>query len=443
VGRTLTWGGGIAVTAMIAIGAASACGSRSALRVLDTERSRKHCAQFDATADLAELNVFLLIDSSGSMDDLTKLGIRKWDAMTDAMEEFLFDPNSDGIRVGLTFLPQIHDEVPRYCVNSDKCSSPGSCRPLGLCRPSEAGICQSNQQCFVAGDYCDRLGQCAMSLEVFCHLDQGSCGALGECEPAGFCENRSGCSADDYAIGGLQLLPEQASDILFQLDGRELEGYTPTLPALTGVVTSAAQWASTNPREKSVVVLATDGMPTACDVTLAIEGIPGAINNLVGIAAFGAARSIDTFVIGVFSPEEEVHVAHNLDAVAAAGGTNKAFLITTDKEVSQELVRALHEVRLANLCEYALPPYDDDLDLTQLQVRIDPAAGGESIWLEYRESAAACDPTDGGFYFDRDPDGPLPPGRIILCPSICELGLEAGSISVSCTNQGESGTASQ
>jgi len=384
------------------------------------------------------------------MDSATELGITKWEALRSAISTFLFDPASAGSSVGINFLPHIHEEVSRYCLRDEHCNSAGSCKPLGMCRPSETSICQSDKQCFAEGDSCDRMGQCEVSLEVFCQLEQKSCGALGACEPAGFCENRTGCAPADYRITTLGELPDHGWTIMYALDARLLEGFTPTLPALSGVVGSASDWVAAHPREKTVVVLATDGLPTACDPSLPTEGVPGAIDNLVSIAEYGVGHGVETFVIGVFSPEEKPYVAHNLDAIAAGGATKEAFVITTDEEMAEQLLRALNEVRMANLCEYALPEHSDSLDLTQLLVRITPQDGGSTLWLDYRTSIDRCGPEHngsspdgmpvaGGFYFDRDPEGPVAPGRIILCPEICAMQLPPDMISVTCRGQTEQG----
>ena len=88
--------------------------------------------------------------------------------------------------------------------------------------------------------------------------------------------------------------------------------------------------------------------------------------------------------------------------------------------------------------------------MTQLLVRITPPGGDATIWLVHRASIDQCGPAfnglapdgssvAGGFYFDRDPNGPVPPGRIILCPAICALELQIETISVACPERPSQG----
>jgi hypothetical protein len=421
---------GMTLGAATALGAFVASCSRSELIVSDGGGPMKRCDQFSAIASLAELDVYLLIDSSGSMDSKTELGITKWEAVRDAISAFLVDPIAEGAHVGINFFPFINQGVPVHCQTDDQCNQAGACMPLGLCRPSETSVCQANSQCPLASDHCERLGQCQSSPDVFCDLSQANCGGLGECMPAGFCENRSSCDANDYRVATLARLPEQAPTILEALQVRQLDGYTPTLPALVGLALSATEHSAEHPRNKTVVVLATDGLPTSCDPELVSQGVAAGVNNLASVAQSARSRSVDTFVIGVFAPDEAGFARENLDAIAAAGGTDDAFLITTDAAVSELFRDALEEVRRSNVCEFALPEHASDLDLTQVKVRIEH--DGEGEWLDYVGSKGACD-GGHGFYYDLDPEGDVPPGRVILCPASCET--RPDTILITCASQ--------
>ncbi len=412
--------------------AVGACGARTGLEVPEPSDTMKECVELSAVASLAKLDVFMLIDSSGSMEGGTSLGVSKWDAVKSALTEFLSDPATDGSDVGLTFLPQINEDIPTYCHVDQQCGdTPGACMPLGLCLPSESSTCQTDGQCYVAGDHCERLGLCEGGAGVFCNLAQGSCGGLGDCRPAGFCENRTACEADAYTIIGLAQLPDELEGLMFALDSREREGFTPTLPALGGVSQSAIAHASANPRNKVVIVVATDGLPTACDPELPIGGVPAGIDNVAEIAATARTEAVQTFVIGVFSPHEATFASGNLDAIALAGGTGDAFIITTDSKVSELFLAVLEHVRRSNVCEFGLPEAARDLDLTQIRVQITPSSGAPR-WIDWIGEDAACGDRHG-FYFDRDPRGDVPPGRVILCPRSCAT--EPSSILLSCRDQ--------
>jgi Mg-chelatase subunit ChlD len=426
-GRAVVSGG--ATLAAFAI--AASC-SRSELIVPDEEESMKRCDQFSAVASLSELDVYLLLDSSGSMDTDTALGITKWQAVKTAISEFLVDPIAEGAHVGINFFPFINQGVPVHCQNDEQCNmQEGACMPLGLCRPSETSVCSSNNQCPLASDHCERLGQCESSPDVFCQLSQGSCGGLGECMPAGFCENRSSCDSEDYRVRTLARLPEQADTILQALEARQLDGYTPTLPALLGLARSAAEHSSEHPRNKTVIVLATDGLPTSCDPELVSSGVAAGVQNLVEVAESARGRSVETFVIGVFAPDEAGFAQENLDTLARAGGTGDAFVITTDAAVSELFRQALEEVRRSNVCEFALPDHASDLDLTKMKVRIS-RDGEPAQWVDYVGGKQNCGDA-GGFYYDLDPEGDIPPGRAILCPASCAT--RPDTILITCAGQ--------
>ncbi len=410
--------------------ALGACGARTGLEIPEFTKTKKTCEDFSALASLAKLDVFLLIDSSGSMEEETSLGVTKWEAVKSALTEFLSDPKTDGSDVGLTFLPQINPDVPSFCHVDEQCDEPGACMPLGLCLPSETSICQADGQCLVAGDRCERLGLCEGGSGVFCQLDIDACGALGACREAGFCENRTSCSPHAYRIIGLAQLPDELEGLMYALDTRVLDGFTPTLPALTGVVRSATEHQAENPRNKVVIILATDGLPTACDPDLPNGGVAAAVENLAAVATEARDTAVQTFVIGVFSPDEAGFAMANLDAIAQAGGTDDAFIITTDSEVSDLFLTALEEVRRSNICEFSLSDEAREVDLTQLRVQLTTQTG-TSKWVDWVGEQQDCG--DGhGFYFDRDPNGEVAPGRVILCPTSCAS--EPESILVSCRN---------
>jgi hypothetical protein len=240
----------------------------------------------------------------------------------------------------------------------------------------------------------------------------------------GWCENSTVCEASAYApeLGPLEL-PAGAPSIIDAFAHKLAEGATPTRPALEGAVNASAQARATRPDKKGIVLLATDGLPTACDPAIpgpnakSAAGIP----KVVEVAESGLAQGVQTFVIGVFAPDEEQLAQQNLDAIAVAGGSGAAYVITTDETVSERFVATLNEIRAkASDCSFALPkPGSSPLDATRIAVRITGSNG--TLWLEPKKSLSECHPTLGGFVFDRDPNGPEPPSRLELCPAACAL----------------------
>ncbi len=132
-----------------------------------------------------------------------------------------------------------------------------------------------------------------------------------------------------------------------------------------------------------------------------------------------AFESLKDFALNEFFRRD---AQQNLDTIAVAGGSKTALVISTSEVVSRRLVEALGEVRRSSeACEYAIPMNGGELpDLAHATVRLTPP-GGEPALARRRASALACDPSSGGYYFDKDPSGPTPPGRIILCPATCDL----------------------
>ena len=63
------------------------------------------CATQSASAQSLPLDLFMMVDSSGSMTEKTSAGTTKWAAVQAAMRAFFNDPMSAGISVGLPVLP--------------------------------------------------------------------------------------------------------------------------------------------------------------------------------------------------------------------------------------------------------------------------------------------------------------------------------------------------
>ena len=94
-----------------------------------------------------------------------------------------------------------------------------------------------------------------------------------------------------------------------------------------------------------------------------------------GIASSAAAGTpkVLTFVIGVGTS------LTNLNAIAAAGGTTKAYLVSAGANVTQQFIQALNDIRKKTLgCEYQMPKTDAGI--------IDPS----KVELEWTPTSATC-----------------------------------------------------
>lgn len=406
----------------------SACGARTGLEAPEPEPGAE-CVSLDATAQLADLDVFIMMDSSGSMQVLTAQGVPKWQAVRDALAAFLLDGDSKGVGAAINFFPIVNEAIPEQCPTDDTCGLPGACHRYSVCLPSGEDFCDTAQDCADAGfpdDTCEKLGFCSVDQGQVCLLEGGGgCdSSQGVCSDVGLCDNHYYCDESVYADLTVDVaqLPAGATPVLEAIDGRVPDGGTTTLPALGGAIQAATEWTSANPGHKAIVVLATDGLPTMCDPALDGDDPQQGIVHLAEAAGKGVEQGIQTWVIGVFGPDEQAEAAPNLDLIAQGGGTESAYLISTESNVTEEFLQALNEVRLTSkACEFGIPLVDGALpDLKKLEVVITPA-GGEPVTVERKVSAGACDPQTGGFFYDKPLGSTPPPGRVILCPQSCAI----------------------
>lgn len=202
-------------------------------------------------------------------------------------------------------------------------------------------------------------------------------------------------------------------------------GGTPTSAALSGALNQATTYATANPTHKVVAVLATDGLPTLCT--------PVDFNGISAIAstALNGTPSVPTFVIGVFAGNNTM-AKTNLDMLAAAGGTNQAFIIDTNQNVEQAFLQALNAIRGQKLaCEYLIPtpPAGETLDYGKVNVEHTPVGSSTPNTIYYVGSVDKCDAVTGGWYYDVDPATGGTPTKIEICPVTC-TNFDAGQINI-------------
>jgi len=230
------------------------------------------------------------------------------------------------------------------------------------------------------------------------------------------------CTAADYAnpVVPIAALPPNASAISGAIGGQSPGGNTPTEPALQGAIDYAASWAQRHPTHKVIVVFATDGLPNGCNSSVA---------GAASIAANGVKGppSILTYVIGVFGDQDcpggvtqgqQCTVVSNTNQIANGGGTKSAFIVNASGNTGAQFQQALNSIRTANLvgCDFAVPAPSGGgvVDFSRATVQYTPGGGGPSS-LAWRTSAAACDPTTGGWYYNSS----TAPNHILLCDASC------------------------
>jgi hypothetical protein len=395
------------------------------------------CAADVSTGKLIPLDMYIMLDTSGSMLDATAAKVSKWTAIKSALETFLKDDSSAGLGVGLQYFPLMKADAPKSCTTDASCGNDGPCFSAfcqgDLVNGDEILPCDTAQDCpnvrvgrkQVTGGPCVPLTQCSLNANYICPAPNAPCepdalgNDLGMCElaPQYSCLNATSCDVTQYAAPAqaIATLPASATALLASIDATTPNGETPTAPALTGAIQQASAWAKAHPDHRVVAVMATDGLPTEC--------MPTDINQVGAIAAQGVAAtpSIDTFVIGVFGPTDVADGAPgNLDTIAKDGGTTSAFIVDTTKDVTAQFVAALDAIRGGKLdCDFQIPQPKggQTLDYSQVNVQVS-ITGQPDTLLYYVGSVDKCDATTGGWYYDTDPSV-TPPTKIIACPKSC------------------------
>lgn len=293
------------------------------------------------------------------------------------------------------------------------CIVPGQGIPPGLPVPP---LCNSDADCGgLPGTACDVLGVCDAALArgqaTFCLSTLGCAAADGSC--VGFpntCLGQTLCEAEPYATPAVPISSDATrANIITSLDAVQLQGLTPTGPALQGALDHARAWALEHPDRQVVTVFATDGLPTECTPQEGPE-----IAQLAADANSGDVP-VRTFVIGVFGSADLGNGRALLDELASAGGSEQAFVINTGADVGAEFLQALNQIRdTAVSCEFQLDG-GAALDFDRVNLRISDAAGAVEE-LSNVGDVGACG-GDQGWYYVRNAGGT--PTQIQVCPSTC------------------------
>jgi hypothetical protein len=214
-----------------------------------------------------------------------------------------------------------------------------------------------------------------------------------------FC-NVSEYTSPDVAV---QTLPSATFGTALDATGPQAnKGGTPTMAALTGAMTYAAQLQAGVAKDATVaVVMVTDGVPEICTDK-------GDVGPAAKVASDNASK-IPTYVVGV-GPD-----LANLNTIAAAGGTKQAFMVSVGdpKKTQTELTNAINAIKVSTLsCEYDIPkaPKGETIDPAKLNVQYTPIAGAPET-LSYD---ADCK-SGTGFRYDDAKN----PTKVVACDTTC------------------------
>lgn len=308
------------------------------------------CAKQTFGGELVPVDMFMMFDRSGSMNESGK-----WTAVTGAVKKFVALPGLDKLGMGLGFFPvNATGPIPTACATNQDCGFYGPCV----------------------------FNSCSGSL-------------LGM---------KDSCVSTDYQTPKVEIeaFPGVSSKIIAALDGTTPGGdSTPAAPALEGAIDHATIWQAAHLDRVVVVILATDGEPNNCT--------PNEVKDVAGHAAEGLKQtpSIKTFVIGV----GDLTV---LNQVAAAGGTDKAIIVSSTN-AEKEFLDALNKIRGAVGCQYVIPT-GAKADPKKVNVYFTPEDGSPGTLIKQSKGAADCVGQVGWYY-----DNPNAPTQIQLCPAACDL----------------------
>jgi len=310
-------------------------------------------------AMLVPVNMFVMFDRSGSMDDEADetTGATRWDLASAALTTFFQDPSAVGLGVALRFFP--HDLPAAGCQGGDDevCDAVACSQPL--VPPSAAPT---------------------TALPTL----------MTEPAPA---------DAHEAALVGAIMSSAPGDD-------PDNGGGTPIYAALDGALrwASGYQMAHPHPQQQTVVVFVTDGAPNGCEDDFDI------ISQLAADAY--AAVGVTTYTIGLTGSNEG-----DMEQIAQAGNGD-SFFVDDGPMAAQDLVAALQAIQGSVLaCDFAIPmPTDGGMaDPNQVNVQYTPMPGAMPVPFTQVASAADCGTSQSWYY-----DNPAAPTRIHLCPSVCD-----------------------
>lgn len=257
----------------------------------------------------------------------------------------------------------------------------------------------------------------------------------------GLTNGNDDCGAAKYSVPAVAVAPlvGNRTALLSAIDTTLPGSFTPTAPAVAGALEYALQVAQRpeNANIPSVVILASDGIPSECGPT----GSDGAM-----IVSFG--EIIDTLrqysqppVDGSGNPTQPPirtylvgtqELASNANSLAQAGG-GQAFLVGgaagAGVDLEAKFLDALLRIVVKPLsCEVELPQMapgtNEAIDFEQVRVRFTGATSGVVTEFPRSEGPATCGANSAWYYDDQ-----LEPTKIIFCKTACQ-NLGAGDLKV-------------
>jgi hypothetical protein len=395
--------------------------------------SASTCATQVHVAELAPVDLLLLVDTSSSMGERSGTET-KWDKARDSLRAFVSDPASAGLGVGMMFFPTSGADARQTCQQASDCTSVSPARPTtgspcnfqGVCYapglPIPDRLCAPGNTTNVlscpTGMTCVRRGTCSMTGRICGEGAPCDGGTADRCQlDVGMCQGSDdNCRVDHFGKPDVDVgdLPAQAGAITAALALRAPNGATPMVLAVESGFAALRARQMAFPDRRQVLVLSTDGLPSGCGLTQSVAAVVDRISK-----AQAATPAIPTYVVGVFGPQDLAMAQPALQMFAQRGGTGMPFLLSTGDDLNQRLLAALQKIRgKVVACEYTIPaPSMGALDFGKVNVRT--TSQGATAELDYVTSADRCSADKGGWYYDNLPASATPPTRVIICPASC------------------------
>ncbi len=205
----------------------------------------------------------------------------------------------------------------------------------------------------------------------------------------------------------INVLPANAFELTNSIPFSPLGTSTPTYPGLKGALMAATAYQDTHPTHKVMLVIATDGDPYGCE--------PTAIDLVAGLAKSALSyNGVRTYVIGVAGS-----TIANLNKIAEAGGTGKAYDITQDITAFSAKMAEIRAEALG--CDIEIPESPEQIDYEEVNFTYTPKGMGSPKILPRADDLADCTNQPGWYY-----DNNTAPTKLILCPASCST-VEADS----------------
>jgi hypothetical protein len=128
---------------------------------------------------------------------------------------------------------------------------------------------------------------------------------------------------------------------------------------------------------------------------------------------------VKTFAVGLTDAQGEGLNQDDMDSLAVAGGTERAYFIHDGATAAADLLAALNVIRGKSVgCDFPIPA------ATTAGERINPSlvnvtyTSGDGVETDFTKASDPNDCADSSSWYFDDDDAPT---RVHLCPAACEL----------------------